>query len=200
MSLATRRKRASIKPPKGYETCLSRREAAAALGLPSEYKIRELERQGRLRAVRGTMGMAFYPRADVIALTAEFALQGAATRPRRHWSDGDLIALLRAPTDAGASRTAVDLVLEAGISIARAERVFEFLRKAGGKVPTPTSAVPAAAAGAALAPGPARQGPVSPPERRDPARTARAALIEQLRDPDPGVREAAFARLRELPR
>src|SRR5262245_42698726 len=65
--LATRTRR-RLAPPSGFGGHLSRREAAALLGLASEYKVRQLEKEGRLRPVRGVMGSAWYARADVLAL------------------------------------------------------------------------------------------------------------------------------------
>jgi len=174
-----RRTRRPLRPPSGYEDHLSRQQAARALGLPSEYKVRQLEREGHLHPVRGAMGSAWYPRAEVLALKGREA-------PVGRWSDGQLLALLREEL-AGRPRTVADLVVEAGVSIARAERVYRFwlardqhptARKARGEVP---AAVPAAAKSS---------------ERRSAARLERDALIARMRDPDPQVRAAAFAKLR----
>lgn len=66
------------RPPAGYEDHLTRRQAARLMGLASEYKLREAEREGRIRAVRGAMGTAFYARADVEALGRIFACEAAA--------------------------------------------------------------------------------------------------------------------------
>lgn len=60
------RQRKAIKPPAGYENYLSRRQAAAQLGLASEFKVRQLEKAGRLQPVRGQMGSAFYSREQVL--------------------------------------------------------------------------------------------------------------------------------------
>jgi hypothetical protein len=145
------------------------------LGLPSEYKVRQLEKEGRLRPVRGAMGSAWYPRADVLALRPLLAGETPAPPARgREPSDAELLSLLRAGTD----KTVVDLVIETGIGIARAQKIHRFWR-------THERAAPPAAA------------PAPPsPERRAPTRLARAALIRQLRDPDPGVRDAAFEALK----
>src|SRR3954471_7248678 len=101
-----------MQPPSGFEDHLSRRQAARLLGLASEFKVRQLEREGRLHPVRGTMGSAWYPRSEVLALREpEVAAPG-------RWSDGQLLALLRQELD-GRPRTVADLVVEAGVSIAR---------------------------------------------------------------------------------
>jgi len=41
---------------------------AVALGFASEFNVRRLEKEGRLRPVRGVMGSAWYPRAQVLAV------------------------------------------------------------------------------------------------------------------------------------
>jgi len=132
------RTRRSIRPPAGYEGLLSRRDAAAALGFASEFNVRRLEKEGRLRAVRGVMGSAWYPRAQVLALRAALAAPPLVSAPGEarpalaRWTDAQLIAHLRArarASDGGAAsrpRTPVDLVADTGISIARAERVYRF--------------------------------------------------------------------------
>src|SRR5512144_3169051 len=101
------RTRQPIRPPSGYEGFLSRRQAAAALGFASEFNVRRLEKEGRLRPVRGGMGSAWYPRAQVAALREELtappmldASPPGADRPDRstlpaRWSDAQLIAHLR---------------------------------------------------------------------------------------------------------
>ena len=182
---------------------MSRRQVAAALGFASEFKVRELQKQGRLRAVRGVMGSAWYPRLQVLALRdalaappASVADSTAAARPALpgRWSDAQLVAFLRGrarATDGGGAtrpRTPVDLVAETGISIARAERVYRFwlahdvhpvadeARQRAGKAP------------AAATP---------PSERRSESRVEHDALLRQMRDADPVKREAAFAKLRE---
>src|SRR5262252_6244830 len=129
--------RQPIRPPSGYEGFLSRRQVAAALGFASEFNVRRLEKEGRLRPVRGVMGSAWYPRAQVQALRDELASPPPVAGPvgpesRARWSDAQLVAHLRGrarAVDGGASsrpRTAVDLVADTGISIARAERVYRF--------------------------------------------------------------------------
>src|SRR5436190_1345516 len=143
-SMPSTRARQPIRPPSGYEGFLSRRQAATALGFASEFNVRRLEKEGRLRPVRGVMGSAWYPRAQVAALREELtvlptldASGPGADRPDRsalpaRWSDAQLIAHLRGRAralDGGAAsraRTAVDLVADTGISIARAERVYRF--------------------------------------------------------------------------
>lgn len=181
MDTLLRRTRRPLRPPSGYEDHLSRQQAARALGLPSEYKVRQLEREGHLHPVRGAMGSAWYPRAEVLALKTPGREALAAGR----WSDGQLLALLREEL-AGRPRTVADLVVEAGVSIARAERVYRFwlardqhptARKARGEVPVAAA-------------------PAKPSERRSAARLERDAAIARMRDPDPKVRAAAFARLR----
>ncbi|HMF40077.1 MAG TPA: hypothetical protein VKQ32_05265 [Polyangia bacterium] len=185
--------RQPIRPPSGYEGFLSRRQAAAALGFASEFNVRRLEKEGRLRPVRGVMGSAWYPRAQVAALREELTVPPGldvpgADRPDRstlpaRWSDAQLIAHLRARAralDGGAAsrpRTAVDLVADAGISIARAERVYRFWVRHE-----------------AASRGPADAG--APVERRSEARIQRDALLQQMRDTDPAVRAAAFEKLR----
>ena len=168
-----------MRPPSGFEDHLSRQQAARALGLPSEFKVRQLEKEGRLHPVRGALGSAWYPRGEVLAL------RGQETPAAGRWSDGQLLALLREEL-AGRPRTVADLVVEAGVSIARAERIYRFWLA---KDQHPTAA---RARGEVPAPPPA---PTSG-ERRSSARIERDALIAQMRDPDPKVRAAAFARLR----
>src|SRR3954471_19902928 len=95
------RERQPIGPPSGYEGFLSRRQAAAALGFASEFKVRRLEKEGRLRPVRGVMGSAWYPRAQVLALKDALAAPPTAAPaeatppPAGRWSDAQLIAHLR---------------------------------------------------------------------------------------------------------
>ena len=132
---ATRRQ---LRRPAGCEGHLTRRQAAAVLGFASEFKVREFERQGLLRSVRGPMRTAFYPRPDVLALKARLAQSECASPDE--WTDADLIALLEHPTEAGRARTALDLVTEARISIERAERAHAFWAKgAGVSAPHPLS-------------------------------------------------------------
>jgi hypothetical protein len=164
-----------IGPPSGYEGYLSRRAAATLLGFRSEFKIRQLEKSGRLRAIRGVLGSAWYPRTQVLALRDAAEVGTAAPIPGR-WSDAALIAHLRAR-----ARSVVDLVADTGVSIARAERVYRFWL-AHDVHPMATEAR-ANQARAAL-------------ERRSPDRIERDDLIRQLRDPDPSARAAAFEKLK----
>jgi hypothetical protein len=168
-----------IRPPSGYEGYLSRRAAATLLGFASEFKIRQLEKAGRLRVIRGVMGSAWYPRAQVLALRD--AAEVAASRPRpRRGADAALVAHLRAR-----ARSVVDLVADTGISIARAERVYRFWLTHDVH-PIANEARTATARLAAL-------------ERRSPDRIERDDLIRQLRDPDPDARAAAFEKLKPKP-
>ena len=183
---------------------MSRRQAAVALGFASEFKVRRLEKEGRLRPVRGVMGSAWYPRAQVLAvreqlaapLAAPIAAPPAGDQPPlpARWTDAQLIAHLRGRAraiDGGAAsrpRTAVDLVADTGISIARAERVYRFWL-AHDAHPV-ASEVRAGAAG--------RRTPAAAAERRSDARMERDALLQQMRDTDPTVRAAAFEKLRAL--
>src|SRR5438128_10071899 len=77
-SMPPARARQAIRPPSGHEGFLSRRQAAAALGFASEFKVRRLEKEGRLRPVRGVMGSAWYPRAQVLAVREALAAPPAA--------------------------------------------------------------------------------------------------------------------------
>jgi hypothetical protein len=198
--------RKRVKPPAGCEKHLTRREAAIQLGLQSEFKIRQFEREGRLHAVRGRMSTAFYPEAEVLALRAELA-DPPRSAPGR-WSDADLIAFLRHPSASGQPRTAVDLVTEAKINITRAERVYRFWSKCDQSLAATRAARLARAAAAdGLLPGtqaPSESRPAadsaSERERRGAARLAHDRLVQSLRDPDPRVRAEAFDKLRESPR
>jgi hypothetical protein len=220
------RTRRPIRPPEGYEGYISRREAAARLGLASEFKIRQFEREGRLHAVRGQMGTAFYPETEVLNLRASLT-RSAGPNSHGRWSDADLITFLQQPRADGRARSAVDLVTEAHVSIARAERVYRFwsnqnerrnsteptltaepARTASPRVeqPTPeTAAAPTKVESAKAAPAPTattaverRKSPsAGPRERRSPARLTREALLHQMRHPDPRVRDAAFAKLKD---
>lgn len=178
--------------PAGCETHLTRRQAAALLGFASEFKVREFERQGLLRAVRGPMGTAFYPRPEVLALKARLALVEAGDASES-WTDADLIALLGHPKAGGQPRTALDLVTETRVSIERAERVYRFW--ANGVVPTPS---PLRVLNAETESRSQRMGTTAATcERRGQDRLARERLIRELRDPDPRTRQQAFERLRE---
>lgn len=207
--------RKTVQPPLGCEGHLTRHQAAIHLGLRSEFKIRQFERDGRLHAVRGRMGTAFYPEAEVLALRTAL---GAAPRPAPgRWSDADLIALLRQPTSSGRLRTAVDLVTEAKINIARAERVYRFWSKrdetlaarvtrAARLVRTdePAANIQSSAEHPSTAQAPGALRPtvagVDKPslnERRSAARVAHDGLVRSLRDPDPRIRAEAFSKLKE---
>jgi hypothetical protein len=194
--------RRSIKPPSGYDDLLSRRQAAAVLGFASEFKVRELQKQGRLRAVRGVMGSAWYPRVQVLALRDALAAPPASVAdaspaqaaPPGRWSDAQLVAHLRgrarSADGSGATRprTPVDLVAETGVSIARAERVYRFwlahdVHPVADEARQRLGRAPAAAA--------------PPAERRSDSRVEHDALLRQMRDADPAIRSAAFAKLRE---
>jgi len=203
VSTTSTRVRAPIRPPSGYEGFLSRRQVAEALGFASEFNVRRLEKEGRLRPVRGAMGSAWYPRAQVLAVREAISAPptvaagtGAAPPPGR-WSDAQLIAHLRGRVraiDGGAvsrPRTPVDLVADAGVSIARAERVYRFW------LAHDAHPVAAEARGGA-APARVRAAPAAPAERRSDARMERDALLQQMRDADPGVRAAAFEKLRAI--
>lgn len=182
------------------------------MGLPSEFKVRQLEREGRLRAVRGVMGSAWYARAEVMAASHYVKRAAGAlgdARPRR-WTDGDLVALLRqdlATTVNGPARprTVVDLVAETGVSIERAQRVYRFwltndLHPLAVRARTGCTLEAAKEEAATPAASPAEVAPASPMatggERRGAGRIERDLLIRQLRDPDPRVRAAAFERLK----
>jgi hypothetical protein len=173
MSATARR---TIRPPSGFEDHLCRRDAAALLGFASEFKVRQLEREGRLHPVRGAMGSAWYARREVEALRGHAGPSARAPgEPRLRWPDDALIALLREKP-----RTVVDLVVDAGISISRAERVYRFWRTHEAPRADTSSALGAAAAA----------------ERRSGERIEHDALVRQLRDADPRVRAAAFEKLK----
>jgi len=170
-----------IRPPSGFEDHLCRRDAAALLGFASEFKVRQLEREGRLRPVRGAMGSAWYPRSQLEALRGKLARPLSPTAPRVRWPDDALIALLRERP-----RTVVDLVVDAGISISRAERVYRFWLTHEGPGEPPAAAI----AGSSETPT------KEAAERRSGERLEHDALVRQLRDADPKVRVATFEKLR----
>ena len=222
--LAPQRRRHALAPlpPLSVADPVSRRETAALLGFGSDFKVRQLEKQGHLRPVHGAMGQAWYARAQVLTV-AELISASSARRERPtaapsasgQWSDAALLAHLRMGrgTDGAAVPSVVDLVVDTGITIARAEKVYRFWL-AHDRHP---AAENARAAGAKksrtrLPPGPrvepsppGEQAPpvavsgtdgVAPVERRGRVRLGRDALIRQLRDPDPALRAQAFRRLR----
>jgi hypothetical protein len=131
------------KPPRtppGCENHLTRQQAAQLLGFSSEFKIRQLEREGRLQAVRGPMRTAFYARAEVLAVKAELAQESPGQETPDGWTDAELLLLLGSPTRQGRPRSALDLVLETRISIERAERVYAFWNSARAAEPAPSAA------------------------------------------------------------
>jgi hypothetical protein len=197
MTQAATRPRKHLQAPPGCEGYFTRQQAAHALGFASEFKIRELERRGMLHAVRGPMRAAFYPRAEVLAVKAQLALNEPGRVPPEAWSDAELLALLSHPKRSGEVRTVLDLVLETQISIERAQHVCEFWQRCE---PTPRSG---GAGFTQAAPAPPIAAPTTSSgthvsqERRDAQRLSRDSLIRNLRDPDPRVREQAFAHLKE---
>jgi hypothetical protein len=192
-------RRRQPRAPDGCDGHLTRQQAARLLGFSSEFKIRQLEREGRLRSVRGPMRTAFYAREEVLAVKAELGRGEPGHRADDDWSDADLVALLGHPNREGRLRTPLDLVLETRISIERAQKVHAFW--AGCQAaPVPSSDAPPAPSPTLLAEK--RHQGDSPPshlpsERRSADRVSRDALIEELRHPDPRVREQAFAQLKE---
>jgi hypothetical protein len=189
--------RKHVQSPAGCEGYLTRQQAAHALGFASEFKIREFERKGLLRSVRGPMRAAFYPRPEVLALKAQLGLREPGRVPPDAWTDAELLALLSHPKRGGDARTVLDLVLETQISIERAERVHDFWKRcqpasraAGGSSAQATTTRSIADAHT----GPAE---LATHERRGEPRLSRDSLIRNLRDPDPRVREQAFVQLKE---
>lgn len=209
------------KPPRtppGCEDHLTRHQAAHLLGFSSEFKIRQLEREGRLQSVRGPRRTAFYARAQVLAIKAELGPErlgqerpGQASPGHDGWTDAELLLLLASPSRDGKPRTALDLVLQTRISIERAERVYAFWSNAHGAETEATTSPFTTQRGSAPAPmatsssfvvaEPLRTPPPSAEdgnERRSERRRSRDNLIEQLRDPDPRVRDHAFALLKQF--
>jgi hypothetical protein len=184
-----------VQTPVGCEGHFTRQQAADILGFASEFKIRSFERKGLLRSVRGPMGAAFYPRAEVLALKAQLALGEPGRGSADAWSDAELLALLGHPKRSGDARTALDLVLETQISIERAERVHDFWKRCK---PAPQSTPNKAMNAPSVAAAAAQSEPNSSKERRGAERLSRDTLIRNLRDPDPRVREQAFAQLKEI--
>jgi len=194
MAPAPHRPRKNLQAPIGCEGYLTRRQAAHALGFASEYKIREFERKGMLRSVRGPMRAAFYARPEILTLKAQLALTEPGQVPPEAWSDAELLTLLGHPKRAGGTRTAVDLVMETQISIERAQRVHDFW------MGRETGTRPARVAPATLSPPIVPAEPSATDERRSPHRLTHDNLIRNLRDPDPRIRQEAFARLKESDR
>jgi hypothetical protein len=217
--LAQTTTRKTIRPPSGFEDHLCRRDAAALLGFASEFKVRQLEKEGRLRPVRGAMGSAWYPRQEIEALRATSARPSSPAAPGLRWPDDALIALLREK-----HRTVVDLVVDAGISIARAERVYRFWQAHEGAAATgreppggrvtgggsamratslpPTSALPARATPLPPTPAsPSRATPPSPPSPAPapaPAPAASVAPADEAAERRSGERLEHDALVRQL--
>jgi hypothetical protein len=187
----------SIRAPSGYEGYVSRKAAAAILGFASEFKVRQLERQGRLRPVRGVMGSAWYPRAAVEALREVGLGDPVAKSARGAYSDAALIAHLRGEPE-GKPRTVVDLVADLGVPISRAERVYRFWlahdAHPAAEVARTTREGKRTGTAAAQA-GPAAAESAS--ERRSDERLERDTLLQRMRDPDPRVRADAFEKLKK---
>jgi hypothetical protein len=186
-----------LQSPIGCEGYFTRKQAAQALGFASEFKIREFERQGVLRSVRGPMRAAFYARPEILALKAQLALSEPGRVSTDAWTDAELLALLGHPKRSGEKRTALDLVLETQINIERAEHVYKFWQRCE---PTPRTTDPQSAQAATASTTTdtiASPSPLATHERRAEQRLSRDNLIRNLRDPDPRVREQAFARLKE---
>ena len=210
------RSKKTISPPSGFEGYLSRREAAALLGFASEFKVRQLEKAGRLHPARGIMGSAWYARAEVLALRDTIPRRDPEASPAEvvRWTDAALIVHLRGWAERSGApprpRTIVDLVADTGVPISRAERVYRLWlahdlepaaaaaraalaardRKGLAPPPTPESARPAMPATA----GPRAGKPSG--ERRSGERLERDLLLQRMRDPDPKVRAAAFEGLK----
>ncbi len=196
MAPVSKQPRKHLHSPVGCEGYLTRRQAAQALGFASEFKIRELERKGMLRSVRGPMRAAFYPRPEILAIKAQLASSESGPVPPEAWSDAELLTLLGHPKRTGERRTIVDLVLETRISIERAERVYDFwMGKESARRPAPSAErateAPSSAGSRATVEPPVHQ------ERRGEIRLSRDDLIRSLRDPDPRIREQAFAKLKQ---
>src|SRR6516165_5289468 len=169
--------RGGISPPSGSEDVLSRKQAAQLLGFGSEFKVRQLEKQGRLRPVRCAMGSAWYPRSAVEALRSSGGRRPPPPKVAAQ-SDAALIAHLR-EASAERPRTVVDLVADLGVPISRAERVYRFWLR--------HDAHPSAEAARAARDGKPQQpdpAPLTPAERRSRERLERDTLLERMRDPD----------------
>ena len=195
MAPTVSRQKRHPRTPAGCEGHFTRRQAAQMLGFASEFKIREFERRGDLHSVRGPMRAAFYPRAEILALKARLALSEPARAQPETWTDADLLALLCHSKPDGAARTVLDLVLETQISIERAERVHDFWKRSE---PSPRSVVAPVATISPAATVVTPSDPTTNRERRAPQRLSRDSLIRNLRDPDPRIREQAFAQLKQI--
>jgi hypothetical protein len=183
--------RGKIRSPSGNGDLLSRGEAARLLGFRSEFKVRQLEKEGRLRPVRGAMGSAWYPRGAVEALRRTGARARPVSPTAIGLSDAALIAHLREPSG-GKPRTVVDLVADLGVPISRADRVYRFWLK--------HDAHPTAEAARAVRDGTHPEAgavPPGPAERRSDERLERDTLLQRMRDPDPRVRAEAFEKLKK---
>ena len=213
-------RRRTIRRPSGLDgDYVSRREAAALLGFASEFKVRQLEKQGFLHPARGIMDSAWYPRSKVMALRrardaqAGAGFRGAVGAPTNgRWSDAALIGHLRATAATNGDSgyrvlTVVDLVAETGVGIARAEKVYRFWLAHDNHPLAVAARSTRLGAGRAVRPlpfssaateTPPTEGRVSvdiqPGERRRGERLERDTLILHLRDPDPAVRALAFQR------
>jgi hypothetical protein len=164
------------------------------------------------------MGTAFYPESEVLNLRATLT-QAAGPNSHGRWSDADLLALLQQPRGDGRPRGAVDLVTEAHVSIARAERVHRFWASQNERRLSTQTAEPVRTASNLVATDKGSAGKLAakpeahaaetiiverrkspgsgPRERRGLARLTREALLRQMRHPDPRVRAAAFAKLKD---
>ena len=190
--------RKHLQSPAGCDGYLTRQQAALALGFASEFKIREFERKGLLRSVRGPMRAAFYPRPEVLALKAQLGLREPGRVPPEAWTDAELLALLGHPKGNGDARTVLDLVLETQISIERAEHIHDFWKRYESAPKASNAAQPECTVSATHPRAPSN--PSASQERRGPQRLSRDNMIRNLRDPDPRIREQAFARLKEVAR
>jgi hypothetical protein len=199
--MQTTQRRTPVRAPAGCEGYLTRKQAALLLGLKSEFKIRQLEREGVLRSVRGAMRTAYYPRGELLALRARLGSAEPQLLQADAWSDADLLALLAHPRKGGGQRSALDLVLETNISIERAERVFAFWSKgrssaSAASEPQLSSAQPPTTPDLQAREQAQDDAESNAGERRGQARLEHDDLIRMLRDPDPKVRDQAFARLK----
>lgn len=200
--METTQRRNPVRAPAGYETHLTRKQAAVLLGLKSEFKIRQFERDGVLRSVRGAMRTAYYARGDILALKARMGVHNPGSAEGGVWSDAELLALLAHPRADGTRRTALDLVLETNIAIDRAERVLAFWSKASAEQLSRATS-PQKRSLSSTEPAPREpieevpQAASAASERRSGARLEHDDLIRMLRDPDPKVRDQAFARLKQ---